>query len=150
MKRAESIFNIIVIAVVMLTGGIFGAYIGSAYQGFVYNHFDESFVWAGMTAGLVGAYPLAKLYLRKMSKAITEEGSKKEVWSIGTFLAGLYGIICTVFTHGVMMVFSYFRGGGDLLLGLITLTVGLFVGAVTGIIVGAICSLVYVLSIKGN
>jgi len=150
MKKAEKVFNIMVIDIVVFTGGIFGAYIGSAYQGLAYNYFDESFAWAGMTAGLVSAYPLAKLYLRRISEALSKGGSKANVWSLGTFRAGLYGIICTVTTHGVMIVFTCFKGTGDLVLGLIALFVGVFVGAVAGMVVGAIFSLVYVLAIKGN
>lgn len=136
----------------MLTGGLFGAYIGSIYQGFTWYamNIDVSFIWTGAAAGLISAYPLAKVYLHKMAHTVVADGGRMKVWSAGTFRAGLYGIICTVAIHGVMIVFTCFKGTGDLGLGLIALFVGVFVGAVAGMVVGAICSLVYVLAIKGN
>lgn len=152
MTTAEKIFNVIVMFIVMLTGGLFGAYIGSFYKGFNWSgmNFDQSFIWTGMTAGVVSAYPLAKLYLRRISEALSKGESKANVWSAGTFRAGFYGVICTVAIHGVMIVFTCFKGTGDLGLGLIALSVGVFVGAVAGTVVGGICSLVYVLVIKSE
>ena len=144
MTIGEKIFNVIVMSIVMLTGGLFGAYIGSFYQGFMWYgmSFDETFIWTGAAAGLISAFPLAKLYLWRISEALNKGGSKGNVWSSGTFRAGFYGIICTVTTHGVMIVFTCFKGTGDsagwgyMIAGL---PFGIVGGAILGVISGTIC-----------
>jgi hypothetical protein len=144
---SEKTFNIVVIVVVVLTGICFGVLTGFAYS--------ESYWWAGMIAGAVTSFPLAKLYLMQLRKIYTKEYGRKSMWLLSTLIAVGCGVICTTVVHGVMTVIIYnpeeqsLMGQMDGFWSLFLL-IGEAIGACAGLIVGGICSLVYVLSVKGK
>jgi hypothetical protein len=141
MKKAEKVFNIIVTIVVVLTGAGFGAWAGLVYS--------QTFWWVGLTVGGLSAFPVAKLYLWQITKAIAEDGRKIMTWCYGAFLGALCGIICTLITHGVMLLTVHFFGHLDGLWPLVVLFGG-SIGGVAGMTLGMVCTLVYVLKIKGS
>jgi hypothetical protein len=142
MRTAEKVFNRIVSIVVMLTGAGFGA-----LTAFVYA---EEYWQTGMLVGGVSAFPLAKMYLWQLRKAFSEGHN---TWLRGVFTAIVSGVICTTIIHATMAIVTYPNGSFDTEIGNIvpiTIIVGEIIGAVAGFILGASCSLIYVLSKKGE
>lgn len=147
MKNSEKVFNVVVTVVVMLTGAGFGAFTGAVYS-------NGKLWWIGLIVGATAAIPLAILYLRQLGGSSGKGHSKTATWFWGTFIAILCGVICTTVVHGVMALIvhspenpitSQMDGFWP-----IVVVVGEIIGAGAGLIVGGICSLVYVLGIKGE
>ncbi|AQT67795.1 hypothetical protein STSP2_00944 [Anaerohalosphaera lusitana] len=139
--KMNSPFSIFVIAAVMLTGGGFGWLTGLAYY---------SDYWAvGMVAGLISGYPLAKFYLGHLTKKSQSDGDKFYIWLSGTCNAVLCGLICTAIVHGVMIamiimvsektLFQHTEGFWPLFV-----AVGMMFGTGAGLVVGGICTSIYV------
>ena len=147
MKNSEKVFNVVVTVVVMLTGAGFGAFTGAVYS-------DGKLWWIGLIAGVATAFPLAKFYLWQLAKSFAKNNSRIRTWLWGTFIAILCGVICTTITHGVMAMINYPNDpfSSEEVPGIwpIVIIVGEIIGAGAGLIVGGICSLVYVLGIKGE
>ena len=146
MKVSEKTFNIAVIVAVVLTGVGFGVLTGLAYS--------EIYWWVGLIAGIVTSYPLAKLYLKQLIKLSTKGHSKKATWLLSTLVAVGCGVICTTVVHGIMTLIIY-NPDESLMSQMdgfwsLFLSIGEAIGACAGLIVGGICSLIYVLSIKGK
>jgi hypothetical protein len=103
----------------------------------------------GLIVGCVSAFPVAKLYLWQITKAITEDGRKIMTWCYGAFLGALCGIVCTLITHAVILLTVHFFGYLDGLWPLVVLFGG-SIGGAAGMILGMACTLVYVLVVKGK
>jgi len=130
---------------VVLTGIGFGALTGLAYS-------SESYWWVGMIAGVVSGYPLAKLYLMQLIKISTKGHNKKAIWFLSTLVAIICGVICTTLVHGIMTLIIACNSDVPVTRQMdgfwsTIFMVGELVGACAGLIVGGICSLVYVSSI---
>ncbi|MDH4203602.1 MAG: hypothetical protein OEV87_12020 [Phycisphaerae bacterium] len=146
MTKGEKVFNVVVSIAVILTGAGFGALTGFAYS-------EERYWWVGLIIGAVVAFPLAKLYLWQLNKTFMKACCKKKTWFWGTFVAIICGVICTTAVHAPLAILVYPAGPFNTEIGNlvpITIIVGEIIGAGAGLIVGGVCSLVYVLKIKGN
>jgi len=147
MTKGEKVFNVVVSIAVILTGAGFGAFTGAAYS-------NGKLWWIGLIVGVAAAFPLAKFYLHQMAKAFAKDQKRMKTWFWGVFVAILCGLICTTITHGIMLALIY-NPDESLLhqmdgFWLLFLSIGEAIGAGAGLIVGGICSLVYVLVIKGE
>jgi hypothetical protein len=141
MSNKNKGFETFVTIFVMLVGTGFGAYTGLVYY--------ASYWWAGAAAGALSSYPLAKLYLKQLIKISARRQNKKVVWLSGTLMAILCGVICTTLVHGVMILVIACNPNvslGDVIDGLwaIVLIVGEIIGACAGLIVGGLCSSIYI------
>ena len=141
-------FSIGVIVAVTAVGAMFGALTGAVYA--------SSFWWAAAIAGALCGYPLAKFYLNSLMSSSAKRHSEFATWAQGTFVAILCGMACTAVLHGMMMVISYAIGpspGTELeavSIWPIILMFGEAIGAAAGLVVGGICSLVYLFSVKAS
>jgi len=148
MTKGEKVFNVVVSVAVVLTGAGFGAFAGLIYS--------EGYWWAGMLAGGVSAFSLAKVFLRRLKDMSAKGDDKKSMCLRSTFVAVICGAICAAIVHAalIVIVMVYPPIHDETLPHLIgfpiMMSIGVAVGAVAGMVVGAICSLVYVLAIKGN
>jgi len=144
MSNKNKGFERFVIIFVTLIGGGFGSLTGLSYY--------ESYWWVGLMVGAVSSYPLAKLYLKQLTRISLRGYSRKVIWLSGTFVATICGIICTTLVHGVMILVVVccsdmsLRQSTDGLWSIV-LMVGEIIGACVGFIAGGICSLRYVLSV---
>lgn len=143
-------FRILVIFFVVSTGAGFGAWIGMFYA----HRNNPIWITVAAIAGVLSSFILAKYYLFLLGK-IAAKYSRFMTWLLGTVIGILSGIVCTTIVHGIMTCQLVIHtkqspihawDGFWLLIVLISELVG--VGA--GLIVGGICSLVYVLKIKGE
>lgn len=134
--------DVFVTIFVMLTGIGFGALTGSVYS--------ASYWWVGAITGFVSSYLLAKLYLKLLRKMSSKGYSGTGIWLSGTLAATICGIICTVLIHGMMILITYNSNVSQTEEGFggIILAVGIIIGAVAGLVVGGICSLIYVLLLE--
>ena len=142
-------FDAFVIAVVMLTGAGFGVLSGlvnSAEFGILSPLVNSAdFWWIGMVVGAVSGFPLAKLYLRRLPEIAAKGYSTKVAWLLSTRVAIKCGLICTVVTHVIMVVIGAWSHNWLILL----IGSGL-IGASAGLVVGGICSYMYVLLEKDD
>jgi hypothetical protein len=144
MSNRNKGFEVFVIIFVILTGAGFGGFTGLVYF--------ESYWWVGMIVGAVSGYHLAQLYLKQMIGISAMEHNRKVVWLLSTLAAIICGIICTTLVHGVMLLLILCESDIPLMdrmdgLWPIVLMVGELVGACAGLIVGGICSWIYVFRI---
>jgi len=140
-------FDIFVIIFVVLTGAGFGVITGLAYW--------QTYWWVGMITGAASGFPLAKLYLKQLAKISTKGHKRTVTWLLSTFVAIICGVICTTLIHAIMILIIVFCSDMSLMeltegFWEVIFLVGEGVGAGAGLIVGGICSLIYVLSLKGN
>lgn len=144
---STKIFNIIVTIVVMLTGAGFGALVGGMYTEGVYW-------WLGLVVGAVSSLLLANLYLWQLSMSFDKLHSKIVTWFWGTFIAIISGAICTTVVHVVMALTVYqsnpFAFSEIPSMWLLVVVIGQIIGVGSGLFIGAIASLVFVLKIKGR
>jgi|GEM_PF-1917452 len=140
-------FAVFVVIIVVLTGAGFGALTGLVYS--------KKFWLVGMITGTVGSYPLAMLYLKQLAKISAKGHSKKMTWLLCTIIAVICGIICTTLIHGMMTLIIVHNSDVPLSQQMdgfwsLIFLIGEGVGAGAGLLVGGICSLIYVLSIQGK
>ena len=147
MKKTEKGFNLIVTIAVVLTGAGFGLLTGLIYS-------EERYWWVGFMAGGVCSYPLAKFYLWQLAKTFAKAHHRILTWFWGTFVAIICGAICTAVVHGIMTLIIYpddpFASSELPGMWPIVVIVGEIIGAGAGFVVGGICSLIYILKIKGG
>jgi hypothetical protein len=144
MSNKNKGFNIFVLIFVVITGAGFGSLTGIGYS--------EHYWWGGMIAGIVSSYFLAKLYLKLLAKTSSRGHKKVAVWFSGTLVAITCGIICTTLVHGIMTLIIVYNSNEPLMSEMdgfwsLVVIVGELVGFAAGLVVGGICSLVYVLKI---
>ena len=146
MRVTNKNFGIFVIVIVVLTGAGFGT-----LTGFAYSENPLRITAAGI-AGVVSSFILAKYYLFLLGKIAVKGYNRKMLWLLSTLAAIICGVICTTLIHGIMIliVVCYSKMPlGQRTDGFwpIFLMVGELVGACAGLIVGGICSWIYVLRI---
>lgn len=137
-------FRIFVIVFVVLTGAGFGT-----LTGFVYSHINNPF-WIAVAgiAGALSSFILALCYLFWLEK-ISVKYSRFMTWLLGTVIGILSGIVCTTIVHGIMtcQLFIHTKQSpmhaSDGFWSLIVL-ISELVGAAAGLVVGGICSWIYV------
>ena len=137
-------FDIFVTVFVVIVGTGFGLLTGLAYW--------ENYSWVGMMAGAISSYFLAKLYLKQLIKISAKKYNRKVKWLLSTLVAIVCGVICTTLAHGIMIltVVSCSKMSlGQQTDGFwpIALMIGELIGACAGLIVGGICSWIYVVRI---
>jgi hypothetical protein len=147
MHITSNSFRIFVVVFVILIGLGF-----SILTGFMYS---ESPVWISIAAmlGVLTSFILARKYLFWLDKITGRTSSRIIIWSLGTLVAIICGIICTTVVHGVMtaqLAIELKQMPLHLMDGfwLLTVMVSEAVGASAGLIAGGLCSLVYVLMVK--
>ncbi len=133
-------FRIVVLIAVTLTGGGFGTLAGMVYS-------EEQYWWVGTITGGGSGIFLAWVYLRVLAR-FSSDYTKGSRWLVGTGTAVGCGIVCTLLVHGVMILLTYdgqppANDLGNSIYG-IAVTIGLIMGAGAGLIVGGICSLIYI------
>lgn len=138
-------FDLFVVIFVMLTGTGFGTLTGLYYS-------SENYWGVGMIIGAISSYPLAKFYLMQLRKISVRGHTRKVIWFSSTLIAALCGIISTTLIHLVMVLICYDLDESLIrqMDGFVPIVVGIgeLIGLSAGLIVGGICSLIYVLSIK--
>lgn len=146
-------FNIFVIVIVMLTGAGFGFLIGLCYTpnfswiGLLAGNVSSIYLWIATIAGTASSYPLAKMYLKQLRNISAKRYSRKKVCSLSTIVAVICGVICTTLIHGIMTLLIVFDSEVPFQMGwlwVIVISVYEIIGALAGLIVGGICSLIYV------
>ena len=147
MNSKNTGFKMFVISFVMLTGAGFGTWAGFAYS--------ESVFWIGTVLGGVSGYIVAKLYLCQLTRICAKGHSKLATWLKGSLIGSLCGIISTTIIHVIMALGTAIMSGKglfSLMDGFLFIAIGVaeIIGACAGLIVGGICSLVYVLKIAGT
>ncbi len=135
-------FDAFVIVAVMLTGAGFGALTGLVYS--------EDYWWVGIIVGGIISFPLAKFYLRQLPKISAKGYGAILTWSLSTYVAIFCGLICTVLTHAIMMVIGLCEFNEEVMYlidkrALLLCTVSGLIGVVAAVIVGGICSCIFVL-----
>ncbi len=131
-------FRVFIFIAVTFTGGAFGAFAGLVYS---QHHW-----WVGMIVGAASGFFLARLYLEVLAR-ISLDLHKCVQWLLGTLTAVGCGIVCTLLVHGVMILVTH---GSSILANELPVpvygivTIGVIMGASAGLIVGGICSLVFV------
>ncbi len=132
-------YSILIIILVMLTGGGFGALTGGTYS--------PNFWWIGMAVGLVSSFFLAKWYLKILTKLSAKGYRGIKFWFTGTALATLFGTICTLLVHGVMLITNIFidpvRNGELPITDALIFVFGIIIGPCVALVVGAICTLLF-------
>jgi len=141
MSNKNKGFEIFVIVFVILTGAGFGTLTGLFYS-------RVSYWWIGTIVGTVSGYPLAKLYLKQLVKISAKWHNRKMVWLLSTLVAIICGVICTTLVHTVMVgaMLQIKHSKPESLL-LVVIGIAELIGACAGLIVGGICSWVYVFRI---
>ena len=147
----DSTFNMFVYFFVILAGAISGAIAGSIYAGEIFS----MGTLGGTILGTIGSYAVARLYLYVLTRMTTKQYSKLKIWFFGTLFAILCGILCTTFLHLVLAIVQTIiqeRSWKTLTDGLFLLIIfyAELIGAAVGLILGVICSFVYVKFAKVN
>lgn len=145
MSSRYKTFGVSVIIMVMLVGAGFGALTGVVY--------NQKLWWIAAISGGVCGYPLARIYLRSLKNSGTNARRRQATWFYGSCVASICGVICTMVVHATMMGAAWIttfgpHGPVDAYAWPTILAVGLVIGAMTGFVVGGICSLIFVLSVK--
>lgn len=144
-------FAIFVIIFVVLTGAGFGTFAGLVYS--------DTYWWIATTVGSTCGLFLAKLYLTTLTKLSTKGYNKNIIWLLGTLTAIICGMICTVIIHVLMGIFSItllpvtnqeLDVTSDLGIFALCVAIAQIYAIVAGLVVGGICSLIYVLLIQGK
>ena len=159
MSNNNKAFKIFVIISVTLIGAGFGVWAGSLYGSAKSSPFGIAAIFGvAAISGAIGGYLVAKLYLRSLAKMLAKGFHKFRIWLLATLIAALCGVLCTTFIHGMLLgtiiiiteetLTTIFQDGE--MEGLMLLIIGIveLIGAGVGLIVGGICSLIYVLSVK--
>ncbi|MFO7907956.1 MAG: hypothetical protein ACQESR_27320 [Planctomycetota bacterium] len=141
-------FSISVMIAVILVGAGFGT-----WTGLVYN---PTLWWIATIAGGLCGYPLARIYLRSLKNSCDKGHGGPVIWVSGTFVATGCGIACTALLHAIMIMVTAYGSnvaslgelGDSRDIWPIVFFVGVVIGAGAGFLVGGICSLVFVLSVK--
>ncbi|MFW6170337.1 MAG: hypothetical protein ACODAD_07600 [Planctomycetota bacterium] len=138
-------FGVSVTIAVILVGAGFGALTGVVY--------NQTFWWAAAIVGGLCGYPLARVYLRSLKNSLAKGRIGPETWLYGTFVATLCGVVCTGVVHATMMGVAWARtprlsAPPDAYVWPTILFIGVMIGAGAGFVVGGICSLLFVLSVK--
>jgi len=140
-------FDVLVIIFVMLTGTGFGLITGLFYS-------SKNYWWVAMIIGTISSYPLAKFYLMQLRKISARGHTKKVIWLLSTLIAALCGIISTTLIHVPMVLILYNPDESIIrqMDGFVSIVVGIgeLIGLCAGLAVGGICSLIYVLSVRGR
>lgn len=143
MSSRYKAFSVSVIIAVMLVGTGFGALTGVVY--------NQTLWWIAATVGGSCGYPLARIYLRSLKHSRTQGDRRPATWFYGTCVASICGVICTMVVHAAMMGAVWvtaFGSHGPVDAWPTILASGLAIGVVAGFVVGGICSLIFVLSVK--
>ena len=159
MSNKNKAFDIFVIISVTLVGAGFGVWAGSLYGNAKSSPFGTAAIFGvAVISGAIGGYFAAKLYLRSLAKMLAKGYHKFAIWLLATLIAALCGVLCTTFIHGILLVAviimteetltTIFQPGEMDGLKLLIIGIVELIGAGAGLIVGAICSLIYVLSVK--
>ncbi len=145
-------FRKFVTIIVTLTGAIFGTWAGTLY---VYRD-NLHFFFIGTILGIIGGYAAAKIYLHFLEK-ISIQFKKFVTWLITTLIAALCGILCTTFIHVIMLSATAIITGKPLTpqgvefgFLLLFILIAHLIGACFGLLIGGMCSLVYLKSIKAD
>ncbi len=152
-------FKTFVTISVTLVGAGFGVWAGFLYGNAKTSTFGIAAIFGtAVISGAIGGYFVAKLYLSSLAKMLAKGYRKFVIWLLGTIIAALCGVLCTTFLHamllGAMIIITeetlktIFHPGEMEGLALLIIGIAELIGAGAGLIVGGICSLIYVLSVK--
>jgi hypothetical protein len=148
--------------IVTLTGagfGFFTGYINSEYiswtltsgsmAGTASNFYVFLYVFLGLITGTVSSYIFAKWYLKRLMK-ISFKGA---TWLLSTLAAVYCGIIHTTFILGLFIFTnlpSSVLNSEGRYFSLLFSVISAIVGSFGGLLLGGICSLIYVLSVNSK
>ena len=144
-------FRKFVVIFVVLTGAVFGAWAGLLYS--------TVYFWVAAIPGGVGGYLLARLYLRCLAKVSAKRNNKFVIWLLGSLVGVFCGVVCTTLVHGIMAGATIILTEKGLTLfaenegesvEVFYIMAAEIIGVVAGLIVGGICSLVYVKRVMGK
>ena len=161
MSNKNKSFDVLVIISVTLVGAGFGVWAGLLYGNAKTSPFGVAAIFGiAAISGAIGGYLVAKLYLCSLAKMLAKGYRKFVIWLLGTIIAALCGVLCTTFLHAMLLVAviimteetltTIFHPGEMEGLALLVFAIAELIGAVAGLIAGAICSLIFVLSLKGK
>jgi hypothetical protein len=149
MSNKNKGFEKFVVIFVVLTGAVFGALAGLIYS--------KVYFWVAAILGGIGGYLVARLYLCWLAKVSAKRDNKFVIWLLGSLVGVLCGILCTTLVHGIMAgatiiltekgLTLFTEGEGELIFYIVGAEI---IGVVAGLIVGGICSLVYVKRVMGK
>jgi hypothetical protein len=145
MNNQNKVFQMFVDIFVMATGAVFGAWAGLLYQ-------KPLTLVVGTIAGALISYPLAGLYLKRLSKTSVSGESKIVISLLGSWDGMICGIICTTVLHLILIAIPTLLSHNMLYITYFSkiMVTANTIGACAGLVVGGICSGIYVLGIMKN
>ncbi len=145
----NGVFNFSVYLTVTIIGCLFGAWAGLIYG----NEWSWPFI--GVILGATGGIGVSWLYIYSLEKIFLKNISNFALWLFGSLIAGLCGLLCTSFIHGVLMlIYTIFKGksflnSGDIP-GSIILMVAEIIGLLAGFITSVVFSAIYLKTVKAD